>query len=335
MKRIAPVLLLLSFIFVLPSSLTDYSQTRERVVGIRSPADIVKVDVDLVVLDALVIQQKTGRVVGNLKRDDFVLTEDGIKQQISFFGQDALPLSVILLVDRGGCLDPFGSKVRQATMDAVSRLKPTDEVALMGYHNQVKLVQGFTRDRSAIADGLDRMPPHDEEANHCLNRALSEAANYMMRASNPSFRRVVTVITGVTSNFDCDGVSGKSARHALAESGAVVCGLIPRTAVQQAESGTFKMATSVGGLFKVPVTNLKQVAEESGGEVLDDKPETLDHAFNTLMDHLRTRYNMGFVSTNRKRDGSVRKLKVDVLPQAQQSSGKLVVKAKRSYIAPK
>jgi hypothetical protein len=69
--------------------------------------------------------------------------------------------------------------------------------------------------------------------------------------------------------------------------------------------------------------------------VLEDKPEQLDTTFVTLIDHLRTRYSLAFVSSNRKRDGTLRKLKIDVTPELQKSQGKLVVKARRSYIAPK
>ena len=68
---------------------------------------------------------------------------------------------------------------------------------------------------------------------------------------------------------------------------------------------------------------------------MEEKPELLDTTFNTLIDHLRTRYNLAFVSSNRKRDGTLRKLKIDVTPAVQKSQGKLVVKSRRSYVAPK
>ena len=112
--------------------------------------DIVKVDVDLVTIDALVLQKNTARVVGGLKKEDFVLLEDGTKQEITHFSQDSLPLSVLLLIDRGGCLDPFGDKVHRAASDAIARLKPADEVAVMTYHDTTRLLQGFTRNRSLI-----------------------------------------------------------------------------------------------------------------------------------------------------------------------------------------
>jgi hypothetical protein len=59
-----------------------------------SSTEVVKVDVDLVKIDALVLQKNTARIVGGLKNEDFLLYEDGIKQQITHFSQDELPLAL-------------------------------------------------------------------------------------------------------------------------------------------------------------------------------------------------------------------------------------------------
>ena len=339
-KYLSPLLLL--FLFLLPYiSARITSQTRERTVntGRRTPAqpaEILKVDVDLVTVDALVLQKKTARVVGNLKQTDFVILEDGTKQEVTHFSQDTLPLSVLLLIDRGGCLDPFGSAVHQAANDALARLKPTDEVAVMTYHDNAELLQGFTRDRATIESALDRIPSHNDWADHCLNKAFAKAADYMVTSGNPVGRRVIIAITGITRNFDCGhGPSGKTAKQAIFESGSVVCGVVPRTPGQRMENGLMVWGTKMVGMFGAPTLDIKQLADETGGEVMEDKPERLDTNFTKLIDHLRTRYSLAFVSSNRKRDGSLRKLKIDVTPAAQKSQGKLVVKARRSYLAPK
>lgn len=343
------VLLSLVFFFL---SLRVTSQTRERRVSAntstqtnpdnpsQTPAlpgeEIVKVDVDLVTVDALVLQKKTARVVGGLKKEDFVLLEDGAKQEITHFSQDSLPLSVLLLIDRGGCLDPFNAQVHRAASDAVARLKPADEVAVMTYHDTTRLLQGFTRDRSLIEDALNRIPTHDEMADHCLNTLFFDAADYMIRASNPVGRRVVIAITGVTRNFDCpNSPSGKSAAQAIYESGSVVCGIIPKTADQGLENGIMIWATRVGKLQGAAYLDIETLANETGGELLADKPENLNTTFQTLMDHLRSRYNLAFVSSNKKRDGTTRKLKIDVMQPREKSQGPLVVKARRSYVAPR
>jgi len=243
---------------------------------------------------------------------------------------------VLLLIDRGGCLDPFGREVRQAALDALSRLKPVDEVAVMTYHDTVELRQEFTRDRRSLEFALNYVPPHIEAANHCLNIAFEEAANYMMKAGNPTGRRVIVLITGVTRNFDCKGgPSNKAARHSVFESGSVVCGIIPRTPEQAAENGAMRWATRFGRLGGLHYLDIQKLAEETGGEVLQDQPENLDRTFNTLINHLRTRYSLAFTSSNKKRDGSLRTLKIDLAEAAKRSQGKLVVKARKNYIAPK
>ena len=318
------------------------TQTRERTVGPSRTeaeikvAEVIKTDVDLVTIDALVLQKNTARVVGNLKQQDFLLSEDGSRQTITHFSQDNLPLSVLLLIDRGGCLDPFGQEVRRAANDALSRLKPTDEVAVMTYADTVELRQGFTRDHRLLEKAINYVPPHDERANHCLNTVFDSAANYMMRAGNPTGRRVIVAITGVTRNWDCrNGPSHTAATHSVFESGSVVTGIIPKTPEQVAENGMMRWATRFGRMAGVQYLDIQKLADETGGEILRDKPEELDQSFNTLITHLRTRYSFSFVSTNKKRDGTVRKLKIELADGVEKSQGKLVVKARKSYVAPK
>jgi hypothetical protein len=108
-KYFAPVIILILLASVSTGWIlsTAGSQTQSRTVSNRnvavrsatenSPNEVVKVDVDLITVDALVLQKKTARIVGGLKKDDFTLFEDGVKQDITHFGQDSLPLSVLLL----------------------------------------------------------------------------------------------------------------------------------------------------------------------------------------------------------------------------------------------
>src|SRR5262245_49356610 len=66
-----------------------------------SSAEVVNGDIDLVKIDALVLQKNTARIVRGLQKEDFLLYEDGIKQEITHFSQDQLPLSVVVAIDRG------------------------------------------------------------------------------------------------------------------------------------------------------------------------------------------------------------------------------------------
>ena len=98
-----------------------------------SSDDVVKIDTDLVKVDALVMQKNTARIVGGLNREDFLLYEDGKKQEITHFSADQLPLSVMLLIDRGmsreccpkwACVDAYNDQMHRAAREALDRLKP-------------------------------------------------------------------------------------------------------------------------------------------------------------------------------------------------------------------
>ena len=307
-----------------------------------SAADVVKVDVDLVKIDALVLQKNTARIVGGLQKEDFLLYEDGTKQEITHFSQDQLPLSVLVAIDRGpACphpLDVWSYQAHRAAREAIDRLKPVDEISVMAFTDTAKLIQPFTRNRILIENALNNIPEQAKTTNvaHCFNLMFADAAEHMLKASNPAGRRVIIVITSMTRLFDCsNGPSNRAASAAIYESGAVVCAIIPKVLIQRAENVMQTLATRVDRVVAANYMDLENLANETGGEVLADKPEKLDTTFQTLIDHLRSRYNLAFVSTNKKRDGTTRKLKLDVDPARQKSQGKLVIKARRSYISPR
>jgi len=303
-------------------------------------SDVVKVDVDLVKLDALVLQKKTARIVGGLKKEDFLIYEDGTKQEITHFGTDSLPLSVILVIDRGSIcpfemIDPYVHEVRRAAREAIARLKPVDEIAVMTFDNSTTLVQPFTSNRILLENALDNITIRDKVLLHCLNNVFSDAANYMIKASNPTGRRVIIVITAQTRSEVCyNGPSAKSAVQAVYESGSVVCGIISKVRGQALENGISNVTSRMTKLT-ADYLDIQTLANETGGEVLADEPKKLETTFQTLIDHLRSRYNLAFVSTNKNRDGTTRKLRLDVMPAIQNSKGKMVIKARRSYIAPR
>jgi VWFA-related protein len=307
-----------------------------------SPADVVKVDVDLVKIDALVLQKNTARIVGGLNKEDFLLYEDGIKQEITHFSQDELPLSVVVAIDRGpACphpIDVWSDEAHRAAREAIDRLKPVDEIAVMAFTDSAKLIQPFTRNRIMIEQALNNIPPPAKTTKvaHCFNLMFADAAEHMFKASNPAGRRVIIVITSMTRLFDCsNGPSNRVAAAAIYESGAVVCAIIPRVIIQRVENALQTVATSVNKVVAAKYMDLEYLANETGGEVLADKPKKLDTTFQTLIDHLRSRYNLAFVSSNKKRDGTTRKLKLDIDQARQKSQDKLVIKARRSYIAPR
>ncbi len=198
----------LSLIILLVLTLSNFI-TRQ------SPADeqSMKLHTDLVLVDVLPVQKKTGRVISDLKKEDFTIYEDGVKQTVSHFSRDKLPVSVVLLVDRAGCVNAFNEQIRAATIQAISHLKPEDEVAVMTFSNKVALFQPFTRDRQLVANKIATVEQQHESEQHYFNAAIYEASEYMKHAANPAGRRAIIVLTSLEASIDFSKVSEKEALY--------------------------------------------------------------------------------------------------------------------------
>src|SRR5437870_6171183 len=182
---------LLTAIAVLSLALCNTSLAQEK-----EPTDVIKVNTDLVVFDAQVIDKKSKRVIGDLTKDDFEITENGVKQQISYFSRDELPLSIMLLLDVSGSVRPILHQIRDGALSALQRLKPEDQVAIMAFANTSKLAQNFTNDRRLAAQKIEEATASDALGRGTfLGTALESAAIHMQKAPAQTGRRVIIVVT--------------------------------------------------------------------------------------------------------------------------------------------
>src|SRR5213080_4851281 len=125
------------------------------------PIDVLKVNTDLVVFDAQVIDKKTKRVIGDLTKDDFELSDNGARQQIGYFSRDELPLSIMLLLDVSGSVRPILHQIRDGALSALRHLKPDDQVAVMAFGTASELVQDFTKDRNLVSQKIEAATAND------------------------------------------------------------------------------------------------------------------------------------------------------------------------------
>lgn len=320
------IMIIIFSAFIAMTARLVYPQAQER-------DQTIKLSAELVVLDVHVVNKKTGSAVSNLKKEDFSIYEDGVRQQIIHFSQDALPLSIVLLLDVSGSVLPIMKQIRDLALEALQHLKPEDEIALMVFARRAKLIQDFTKDRQLIVDQIKRV---NEEANvggsTFINDGVYQAAVHLRSASNPSSRRVVMVITDNISNQPFFiGPSEQETLHELFENGGVVCGIFVESRFSKVEGATNK---SVFFWRKVLYKgNINIYANETGGLVLRAKKGEVGEKLTDLIDQLRTRYTLGYMPTNRKRDGKFRKIKVLVSPEVEEREGELAVLARRGYYA--
>ena len=298
----------------------------------------MKLGVELVVMDVQVLKKQTGRAVGNLRKEDFVVYEDGIKQDATHFSQDSLPLSVVLLLDVSGSVRPFISQIRNGALQAIQRLKPEDEVALAAFATSTRIVQSFTRDRRLIADRIEDLYKSANVGRATfLPEGIYQASVHLKKASNPGSRRVIIAITDNLSNqYRFAGHSGGEATGELYETGGVVCGLLIGGGFGKGADGVRKVMryfpTSL--LLRDP-SDVDTFADRTGGEVMRASNDEIEARLVELIEHLRTRYAIGYTPSNSKHDGKFRKVKVTVSAAVEAREGTLSVLTRRGYNAAK
>jgi VWFA-related protein len=295
----------------------------------------LRVRTELVNVEVLVRQKQTGRIISNLIKNDFTVFEDGVQQTISHFSQERLPLSIVLLIDRAGCINAFNEQIRAATIAAFGQLQAEDEVAIMTFSSKVSLAQPFTRDRQLITDKLMAVERQHHSEQHYFNAGIYEAATYMNKAANPAGRRAIIVLTSLEASIDFSKTSEKEALEAVLESGAIVSGVLVKTVGGRIEQGIRGKPTSVLRHLGLRAGSLKMFVEETGGELINAEPEKMHETLARLVNHLVVSYSLAYLPTNSAHDGKRRRIRVQLSPGVEQREGQTVLLTRRSYIMPK
>src|SRR5437867_1115473 len=118
--------------------------------------DTLKVNVDLVNVQ-FSVTDRHGRFIPGLKKEDFVLEEDGKRQEILHFAREnELPLTIAMLVDTSPSVRPvFEEEKDTAESFLQSILKPNDLALVIGFDRSVTLVQDFTDRPRLLKSAID------------------------------------------------------------------------------------------------------------------------------------------------------------------------------------
>ena len=148
------------------------------------------IKVELVALYATVFD-RSGKLVTDLHRDDFILYDEGKPQVISQFSREYIPLSIVLLLDTSGSMD--GQKLDYACKSLVQFLKSLnrgDEVMLMDFRNKPRVVRPFNENFGEIERDLRQLEGSGSTA---LYDAILAALDQIQSAHNR--RRAILLLS--------------------------------------------------------------------------------------------------------------------------------------------
>lgn len=273
-----------------------------------------------------IAEGRHGRLIRDLKKDDFALNEDATPQKIEYFSQEtnaALRLGV--------AIDTSASQSRLlATEQAAAKkfvgsvLGSGDQAFVMNFDVDVKLLKDFTGVGPDLARAIDSAEINQTGRSILQENAESStggthlydavylASNELMRSQLG--RKVLVLVT------DGEDQGSKTNLQKSIESAEKADVIVYTIVVSDPEFYSLIGATYHGG------TSIRKLARETGGRAIRVRSgEQIGNAFEQIARELRSQYLLGYSPSNGRHDGSFRRIQIKV------RGHKCVVRARTGY----
>lgn len=339
---------------------------------VQDPADVVKVASALVNVEAVVINKRTKQIVTGLKRENFHVFEDNVKQEITNFSTPEAPITVAMVLEYSNLLnnylrsdyyEPGRYEILRPMAYFLSQfIKPPDDyVSVVAYDMRATPITDFTNDPQRINQVVSimlRARPVSNEANLydalklvlvggradavVLEESKSRTAEYGgMTAIQGRRKAVFLVSTGIDTfskiNYD-------QARRVAQDAGIPIY-VIGVGNLFMKKYGDYLPptdgllgTTTPGRMTLLQAQNtLSTFAKETGGEYFPITFEgELTSALQSINALMRNQYSLGY-NPGERRDGKKHKIvvKVDVDGDGTLDEKDFIVKARQFYNAPK
>jgi VWFA-related protein len=269
----------------------------------------IRVDVKLTTIP-VTVTDLLGAPYPGLTREDFRVFEDGIEQQVQFFGSDDAPVSLGVVFDASQSMTGKLNQSRAAVSRFFHTVMGGDEFFLIAFNNVPQVLCDFTGDTERIEKTLFNIQPKSWTA---LFDAVYLSVRKMKGAKNP--RKALLILSDGGDNFS---------RYTQGEM---------KSLVRESDVSIYSIALVGGGLGRKHVSLLRSLAEQTGGRVYEvEKMSDLPQAAANASAAIRHQYLLGYVSSNPDNNGLYRKVEVRLNPRP--DSAQLRVSWRTGYYGP-
>ena len=241
------------------------------------------------------------RYVTDLGGKDFAVFEDGIRQELSLFSHENLPISLVLMIDTSASMDEKLTVAQSAAIRFSKTLRAQDLAQVVQFNDRTTVLQDFTSDHAALEAAIHKTEASGPTALHnALYVALKDLGK-QKKAGELRRRAIVLLSDGEdTASLVSDDQVLELARKT--EINIYSISLRPSRVADRNRQG-FSQAAHL----------LTALAQETGGQVhFPNSLSELDTVYDRIAEELRTQYNLGYVSSNKRRDGKWRRIVVRI-----------------------
>jgi VWFA-related protein len=180
--------------------------------------DVIRVETQLVSVPAVVTNTE-GRPLADLRRENFIVYEDGQPQTLTNFGTAETPFEITLLLDTSGSTRDDVAMIREAANAFVEALRPGDRVAVEAFNTAddenkmatVEVLTYLTGDRKALREAIDNLGASNGTPFYdALDRVATDVFRQPAPAEMRGRRAVVALTDGVDSSSNSDFAQAKA-----------------------------------------------------------------------------------------------------------------------------
>jgi Ca-activated chloride channel homolog len=284
----------------------------------------IKVEADLVNI-TFTAADKDRRFLTNLTKNDVKILEDGQPQEIfTFEKQIALPLSLAIVIDTSASQERTLPEEKRAALSFIENVARAnkDEIAILSFTGETTLEQSLTGNLARLRRAIERVefvPPS------------GYLGGGVMAPGTPPISGRSQRIAGSTAVWDAlwvtsdevlrDAPQGTRRAIILLSDGINTYGSKKLDdAVEQAlKAEAVIYAIGIGDPYYggIDEAALKKIAERTGGRAFFPREEgDLQRAFDQIQTELRSQYLIAYEPSNQKKDGSYRKIEIQLANQA-------------------
>jgi VWFA-related protein len=281
-------------------------------------------DVKVVSLLATV-RDSSGKVVGNLTKDDFRLEEDGRPQTIRYFSRESdLPLTITLLVDTSQSMRPVFKMERVASnrfLEQVLR-EDRDVAAVVHFDSRVETLQDFTSSREDLAAALARLKIPFRPGT-LLYDGIRQASETLMRKRSG---RKACILLSDGMDVRSRTTIGTAIEYAQRADTMIYSILINRSTdrPRRPRGITIAIGSKPRG-FRGPAIMERLARETGGGFFVVSLNNPIEKIYAQIEEELRNQYSIGYTPDSNDTTGKYRKLKLTTAKEG------LVVRTRDGY----
>ena len=255
------------------------------------------------------------RAIGDLRKEDFEVTEKNEIREILAVEQTTAPFNLVLLLDVSGSVDNYVDFLRKTARNFVNTVSPNDKIAIIIFNEDVKNLSTFTTDKGKLSESLDTFDAGG-------GTAFYDALAYTLAETLRPLRGERTAIVVLSDGDDNRSfLPFDSLLGSIQESGALVyplyvpSGLIAASAANNPNSTLDPLRSRYVALTSKSETEGEKLAQVSGGVYYPiSQINQLQKAYDDIVLQLRTAYSITFRSdvseTQDKRASPRLKIKV-------------------------